>query len=378
MVMENYGRNRRPGGAVYELLTVDTSGDDEEVGKHEERGEDLALAAKGKGKRRKHKSRKMQSLGFGAVLGEDDLGGGAGAGAGEVSSSSSLGIVSLVPQPISGVVLATAGDGLSFKALIAPRPDGILADLRLERRISVKELSGLESKGDEFKETTQEFPFQASAAAEAEAAPGANTGQKSPSNTESLRSLATGVASPGLLATDLVLLKSDSMIELSSPISKELRASLGHEIRPGLVPSLDANVIENASTDGRVPDLRLMSPKDRLSGRTSPVATGIGSISGYSPRGGSQREPLFSSGSVAAELRQRAVEKSPEPPVQENGVDGGAKAITRVVSFKKQKPEADSSYLGHVDVVEQPSGYRTLPLPRPDRMGEVNGCQFRM
>ncbi|KAG0559333.1 hypothetical protein KC19_10G097500 [Ceratodon purpureus] len=330
--MDKYGRNRRPGGAVYELLTVDTSGDDEEAGKQEDEDAHMAMAmvVKGKGKRRKHKSKRVQSLGFGAVLvGEGD----------PVTSSSSLEVVGLP----------------SFKDLIAPRRDEVGAGLRLEPRVNVGEArAGVECAEGEGE--VKDGAFQRSGGE------GVESGQKSPSNTESLRNLATGVVS-----TDLVLLRSDSVKETGSPGFKEVRVNLGHEMsRAGIVPSVDTIMIENATIDGRVPELRLMSPKDRLSGRTSPVGVGIGGLSGYSPRGASQREPLFSSGSVVTELRQRAVEKSPEPLVQENGVEGGAKAgITRVVSFKKQKPDADSSYLGHVDVIEQSSGYRTPPLPRP-------------
>lgn len=331
--MDNFGKNRRPGGAVYELLTVDTSGDDEEVGKQEEQEQASSpLVAKvNKGKRRKHKSRKMQ------ISGE---------GEGEASS---LGLVSL---GCNGLVIGSSGDVLSFKDLILPHPDDVLADLRLEPRINVG-FGDASSKETPFKDSTQEFPFDSFGAAESGVL---QPGQKSPLSTESLRNLATGLASP---TTDLLLLKNDSIEERNRPILNEISLNLEHEIRPAIV---DTNVIETSSIDSRLPEFRLTSPKDRLSGRTSPVATGINSLSGNSPRGGSQREPLFASGPVSTELRQRAVEKLPDPPVQENGVEGGVKpTVTRVVSFKKQKPDADPSYLGHVDVIEQTPGYRPQP-----------------
>lgn len=331
--MENYGRNRRTGGAVYELLTVDTSGDDEDVGKADESSQlAMVVHAKVKGKRRKHKSRKIQSLG-----GSDDVGSGAG-DAGEGGSSFTLGRAS-----------EQSGGLGALLDLIEPRTDGILADLRLEPGIDLTvELPGLSFRdGPEEGDPTEGF-----ASADSQ-----QVSEKSPFRTQSLRNLATGLSSPGLVSTDLVLLRTDSSKEMGSPM---VRLTLGHEIRSGLVPSLDTSVTETGPIDGRVSELRLMSPEDRFSGRTSPVASGISS---YSPRSGSQREPLFP---VSTELRQRAVEKFPEPSVQENGVDGGAKpAIARVVSFKKQKPDADPSYLGHVDVIEQSPGYRTPPLPRP-------------
>ena len=364
--MGDYGRQRRrTEGAVYELLTVDTSGDDAEVGNHggpKERGEDhLVAVAKPKGKRRKQKSRKMPSV-EGVV--EEDRGGGSG----EVRSS--LEIVSLGSQRSTGLVIGPAGDVLSIRDLIDPRRDDILADWRLERRNIVKEIGALDFgdvfKNGESKDTAQESPFESVAAAEVTSVSPRDPGEKSRPNTESLRNFATGFPSPRLPANDYLLLKSDSMKVLSSPVQRALTLNLGNEIRPGFVPFLDTNTVENASIDGRVPDLRLMSPKDRLSGRTSPVATSINSISDYSPRGGSRREPLFTSAPLSAELRQRSVEKSPESPVQENGRDGSANPTTaRIASLKKQKPDADSSYLGHVDVIEQSPGYRIPALPRP-------------
>jgi len=314
--MDNSGKNRRSGGAVYELLTVDTSGDDEVVGKQEDQQQQaLPLVPKGKVKRRKHKSRKVQNLELGVVSAEGEGG----------ASSLSL---------VSSLVIGSSRDVPSFQDLIQPRPDGILADLPLEPRINVD--FGDASKEAQFQDSTQEFPFESLGACE--------SGQKSSASAESLRNLATGVSR----TTGLLLLTNDSVEERNRP----LYLNLGHEIRPAIV---DANIIETSSNDGH---LRSASPKGQLSGRTSPVAAGINSILGYSPRGGSQREPLF------PELRQRVVEKLPDSPVQENGGDGGAKpTMTRVVSFKKQKPDADPSYLGHVDVIEQPSGYR--PPPRP-------------
>ncbi|XP_024391066.1 protein POLLEN DEFECTIVE IN GUIDANCE 1 isoform X4 [Physcomitrium patens] len=263
--MDNYGRRRRTG--VYELLTVDTSGDDEEVGRQEEQS--LPPTAKIKGKRRKHKHRKMgQNIGFEMVLGEKDLG--------DVAEENELGQNSLLI-------------------------------------------------------------------------------------TENLRNLASGVPGPGVLHRELSL-KSRSVETLISHGLEDKILDFGSEIRPEFVSSYDKIYSDNALNDGCAPDLRLSLPIDQSAGQTSLVAPDFNIVSGYSPRGG-QREPMFAPGQISTELRQRAVEKLPSSPVQGNGVE--KHPIPRLVSLKMQKPDADPSYPGHVDVVEQSLGSRVPPLPRP-------------
>lgn len=127
------------------------------------------------------------------------------------------------------------------------------------------------------------------------------------------------------------------------------------------------------------PKGRIMAGRASPSGRTSPIASissGTNGIPNYVALigGGGQKDPGFASGAASVpELRQRAIEKVGDPVavVQENGngngngLDTSGKSLTKVVSFKKQKPEPDPSYLGRVDVIEPPSGYRTPPLARP-------------
>lgn len=118
----NFGKNRRRtgGGAAYELLKIDTTGDDDEQASPPMAME-VKLNSKGHNKRRKHKSRSNKSHTSTELA----------------ATTTSLGLVTIHS---------------SFQDLISPRADGIIA---VEPRIHV------DFGEAQFQDSTQEFQFEA-------------------------------------------------------------------------------------------------------------------------------------------------------------------------------------------------------------------------
>lgn len=316
----------------FELLAINSSGDGEFDTKGTSPSSAPATPAtpagddqrqgKSKRKRRKSKSRKAQSdSNIGAMMMGENLG--------DIEEMTDL-TSTPPPQSITGIPAAVNNDEemmMRKNETVHPPPDGSLGEFPQNKEESLK-----------------------------------NLGSPKPSLID-VTSPGSGKGSP-IRISGMIIRREDDDSTGTGVVTSSFDTSLE------ALASKDINRQPSLSPKGRI-----MAGRASPSGRTSPIASissGTNGISNYVALigGGGQKDPGFASGAASVpELRQRAIEKVGDPVavVQENGngLDTSGKSLTKVVSFKKQKPEPDPSYLGRVDVIEPPSGYRTPPLARP-------------
>lgn len=356
----------------FELLANDSPGDGEYDGDTRVYTDANSVVGddrsdKPKRKRRKSKNRKFQSdSNLGALLDESLL------GIEEMNSG-----VTTPPNICNPLSESALND------LVHPRADIALSDLamdsvpllldvrtalsRTEVDSAVKEAQSLDTNRTfSLKSLASDDRLPASPHIEKNLPQDLDS--KSTLKSESLRSLASGLPKFDSFPYNASGSPNEkSKTAVSSPTSAQTSPVTAKGISRFAAPVLDTN-IDVSAKEGLSPESYSPSPRDRLTRRTSHTVNGISAVLSLNSVNGEAREPVFAPTSPRpfAELRQRSNEKSSDSALQENGADVSGRGLARIANFKNQQlGVTDPSYLGRVDVIEPPSGYRTPPSARP-------------